>query len=41
MHFDLAGYNCPEYKNLHDLKEKLTNRLVDITNKNPIEPHRI
>jgi hypothetical protein len=35
LHFDLAGYNCPEYENLHDLKEKLTRRLVYITGKRP------
>lgn len=35
MHFDLAGYNCPEYENLRDLKDKLTQRLRALTNKEP------
>jgi hypothetical protein len=35
VHFDLAGYNCPEYENLRDLKDKLSRRLVSLTNKNP------
>lgn len=35
IHFDLAGYNCPEYSNLRELNEKLTRRLVEMTNRNP------
>lgn len=33
IHFDLAGYNCPEYKHLKDLREKLAKRLENITNR--------
>ena len=31
LHFDLAGYNCPEYKNLVDLENKLNAKLENMT----------
>lgn len=35
LHFDLAGYNCPEYANLRDLREKMTKRIESMTNRTP------
>lgn len=35
IHFDLAGYNCPEYDNLRDLRDQLRRRLEHITNRRP------
>ncbi len=35
IHFDLAAYNCPEYKNNTDLLAKLTSRLEQHTNRKP------
>ena len=33
LHFDIAGRNCPEFKNLSDLRQKLRKRLEAMTNK--------
>jgi hypothetical protein len=33
IHFDLAAYNCPEFKNLSELEEKLIKRLEIVTGK--------
>ena len=38
LYFDLAGYNCPEYENLRDLREKLTRRLEHLTSRQPRAP---
>jgi len=31
MHFDVQGYNCPQYKNLAELEKQLRGRLEHIT----------
>lgn len=37
IHFDLAGYNCPEYTNLSDLEKKLIKRLSHMTGRKTTE----
>lgn len=37
IHFDLAGYNCPEYTNLSDLEKKLKKRLSYITGRKMVK----
>ncbi len=35
IHFDLAAYNCPEYKNITELKSIVMKRLEETTNRKP------
>lgn len=35
LHFDIANYNCLEYENLRHLKDQLTRRLIEVTNRQP------
>jgi hypothetical protein len=35
IHFDLAAYNCPEYKNLAELRQMLMKRLENLTGAPP------
>ena len=41
IHFDLAAYNCPEYKNLTELKTMLTKRLESVTGRLPLAGGRV
>jgi len=35
LHFDILVHNCPEYKNVTDLKDKLRTRLQEMTSRKP------
>ena len=35
INFDLAAYNCPEYKNLSELRKMLMKRLENLTGAPP------
>ena len=35
LHFDILVHNCPEYKNVTELKEKLRARLEEMTGRKP------